>query len=172
MKKGIPLWVQCLFLLNSIHSIPFIFLFTIGTYCCMDGIFWADNMLQSEFYFTTLGCLILVGWIGIVVNAVYGYKKLNIVKNGVSTPAQLIKKVKTYRFVNKHRVYRLTFSYLDRRNKIHKITIENIDPYVFESKNGSGSFLIYHKNQPEKALLVYHLLWPLRNYLDKNFVSY
>jgi len=111
--------------------------------------------------------LFLGSIIWFLVNIFKGRSKLNLLKNGVTTTGKLTDKHSTSMTVNDRTVYRMTFQYKDNTGSIHKVTVKTHSTYELEDEKDEK--IIFHSDDPSKAVLVDNLPWTVPKYIKLNW---
>lgn len=111
---------------------------------------------------------LLVGLIWFTINIFKGRAKLNILKNGKITDAQLTNKTATNLKINDRTVYKMRFNFKDSKGMERELKIKTHLPHKLEDDKFEK--VIYHSDDPNKAILVDSLPWTVPNYIKSNFI--
>lgn len=110
----------------------------------------------------TLGGLIyliplLVAFLWMIYNFFTGIRKIQTIKNGELAKGKLIDKQATPISIHETTVYKLTFSFIAKDGESYETSIRTSKPEKLEDDRNKT--LIYHKNNPNRALMLDGLPW-------------
>mgnify|MGYP006150371075 CR=1 FL=1 len=110
---------------------------------------------------------LLGGLIWMMINVTKGKRKKIIIENGLITDAILINKESTPVQINERIVYRMHFKFVANNGKEYKISTKTHQPEKLEDEQTEK--LIYHSEDPKKAILIDDLPWPIPKYIKNNW---
>lgn len=97
----------------------------------------------------------LTGIVAVIVGAIKAMKDYRLLVNGEMAVGELISKTATNKRVNNRRVYRMVFSFTDKKGNMHRTGLQTTQPAALQ--NDHYEALLYDSRHPSSAVMMDNL---------------